>query len=314
MALDNKDDRTMTDLKAAFFDLFREHTGDAVEMIESLANGGSEDVVNIETSIFQRIILLNRTANSIGSLEENVDMLHHLKTSGSINKKVPVKNNATQVVSATPSNGKVVATPVHDKPNLSTSSIVSTPASTPSKPAPVSSVANVSNQAVPVADSIPPVSNPTPPASVSKPVESVPPAKVELPTPVENKPLDKREETVHPVDVKAPVSSVGEKKENSEPTQLFRMSDKKAKAILVNNKQYGKLNASRQKQFSLLNFGAYSTEAAAARIDSLMKKASSLYKEGRVSEAQAMYAEISALNKRLNQEQGRDKLLIRKAA
>ncbi len=51
-----------------------------------------------------------------------------------------------------------------------------------------------------------------------------------------------------------------------------------------------------------------------SKIARLMKKASSLYKEGKVSEAQAMYAEISELNKKLNQQQGKDKLLIKRAA
>ena len=45
-----------------------------------------------------------------------------------------------------------------------------------------------------------------------------------------------------------------------------------------------------------------------------MKKASALYREGKVKEAQALYAEISSMNKALKEQGEKSNVLIKKAA
>lgn len=86
---------------------------------------------------------------------------------------------------------------------------------------------------------------------------------------------------------------------SSSKTQIKKLSDTKAKAILVNRKQLSKLSASRNVQKSLLDFGLQS-ENTQNKLEEMMARASSLYKEGKVQEAQALYNEISLLNKANN--------------
>ena len=105
----------------------------------------------------------------------------------------------------------------------------------------------------------------------------------------------------------APVSNNNEKK-----VKFVKKSSNKVKAILVTNKQYGKLRNSYASQFNLIsaNVGNMAVPSR-EKLESLMKKASSLYKEGKVSEAQALYAEISKMNKQLNKSDS--KVLIKAA-
>lgn len=86
---------------------------------------------------------------------------------------------------------------------------------------------------------------------------------------------------------------------SSSKMQIKKLSDTKAKAILVNRKQLSKLSASRNVQKSLLDFGLQS-ENTQNKLEEMMARASSLYKEGKVQEAQALYNEISLLNKANN--------------
>lgn len=311
MALNNKKNFSTMGLKATFFDLFRDHTNDVVKMIESLANGQTEDVVNVETSIFQRIIMLNKTANSIDGLAENVEMLNTLKTNDNLVKSNETVKDTTPVKSVS-SDSKIVATPAknpsvdsaHPTPEVA---VTSTPVTSSNPPSQITSQVNPSP-----AQNISQVS--TPEKDFSSPQTNVLVPKVENSvqgngavnnsgTNVFNAPISPETDT-----------SVVENQGSKEPIQFVKQSDKKAKAILVNTKQFGKLMASRQRQFGFLDFGAYPKEDVSSKIENLMKKASALYKEGKVSEAQAMYAEISALNKQLNQEQGRDKVLMKRAA
>lgn len=84
-------------------------------------------------------------------------------------------------------------------------------------------------------------------------------------------------------------------------TQIRKLSDTKPKAILVNRKQLSKLVASKDTQVALLDFGlqsgVQSTNNSQKNLEEMMARASLLYKEGKVQEAQALYNEISQLNK-----------------
>ena len=82
---------------------------------------------------------------------------------------------------------------------------------------------------------------------------------------------------------------------------FVKNSNDKVKAILVNDSQFNKLKASRVVQTKMLGFGM-GASSDRAKIEDLMKKASVLYKEGKISEAQALYAEISSLNKQLKRD------------
>lgn len=304
MALNNKKDRTITYLKATFFDLFKEHTKDAVKMIESLANGQSEDAVKIETAIFQRIILLNKTANSIDDLQKNVESLEVLKVNDAVKEIKPAVNTpVNQVVSPVKPSVEIgentsLTVPSREavKTPASTSSVTKTPTNQVRETSTTSSV-----------ESAPSVNSQVPIANSEQKIDVV----------VESKsaPLGKKEEAATKVSEPEAISNVVENKATLvKPTKLIKKSDKRVKAILVTSKQYNKLRASRDRQFGLLNFGVSSNEATATRIERLMREASSLYKSGEVSKAQALYSEISALNKKLNQEQGNDKVLLKKVA
>lgn len=84
-------------------------------------------------------------------------------------------------------------------------------------------------------------------------------------------------------------------------TQIRKLSDTKPKAILVNRRQLSKLGASKDTQAALLDFGlqsgVQSTNNSQKNLEEMMARASLLYKEGKVQEAQALYNEISQLNK-----------------
>ncbi len=84
-------------------------------------------------------------------------------------------------------------------------------------------------------------------------------------------------------------------------TQIKKLSDTKPKAILVNRRQLSKLGASKDTQAALLDFGLQSgvqnTNNSQKNLEEMMARASLLYKEGKVQEAQALYNEISQLNK-----------------
>lgn len=80
---------------------------------------------------------------------------------------------------------------------------------------------------------------------------------------------------------------------------LIKQKDDKTKAILVNRGQFEKLSNSKNTQESLLDFGniSESKENLESKIEEMMTKASSLYKEGKKDEAQDIYNQISLMNK-----------------
>ncbi len=84
-------------------------------------------------------------------------------------------------------------------------------------------------------------------------------------------------------------------------TQIRKLSDTKPKAILVNRKQFSKLVASKDTQVALLDFGLQSgvqnSNNSQKNLEEMITRAGLLYKEGKVQEAQALYNEISQLNK-----------------
>ena len=91
--------------------------------------------------------------------------------------------------------------------------------------------------------------------------------------------------------------------------RILKMKSDRVKAILVSQKQIAKLKASKDLQKSALDFGISEGMSVSnntpnvsvqAQIESLMAQASALYKEGKMQEAQALYAKISELNKNSN--------------
>lgn len=91
--------------------------------------------------------------------------------------------------------------------------------------------------------------------------------------------------------------------------RILKMKPDRVKAILVSQKQIAKLKASKDLQKSALDFGISEgmdtsnntpNVSVQAQIESLMAQASSLYKEGKMQEAQELYAKISELNKNSN--------------
>lgn len=336
MSLKKKYDNTIRDLKATFFDVFQEHTDELVGMIEMLAHEGTPDPVKIEAAIFQRIILLNKTASDVKHLMKNVELLDGIKGNGvaqvvSDGSKALVseviKVGANELSSAN-GMGNVQAPkmpPVQNAAPVNVNAPVA-PASQMMMP-PVAQVSPASvpvqqNVMPPVAQNVVPVQAPFVPQAavpVATPAPVVPAA-----VPVSNNAVvEASQDTVAKdlmemaigdgiPDAKTP--PVAHKK----PTQFVKNGTEKVKAILVNDKQYTKLLSSRDKQFSLLQFVVTkdSNDAIPSKekIEKLMKKASALYKDGKVSEAQALYSEISSLNKEINEAQGKGNVLIKKAA
>lgn len=91
--------------------------------------------------------------------------------------------------------------------------------------------------------------------------------------------------------------------------RILKMKPDRVKAILVSQKQIAKLKASKDLQKSALDFGISEgmdtsnntpNISVQAQIESLMAQASALYKEGKMQEAQDLYAKISELNKNSN--------------
>ena len=91
--------------------------------------------------------------------------------------------------------------------------------------------------------------------------------------------------------------------------RILKMKPDRVKAILVSQKQIAKLKASKDLQKSSLDFGISEgmdtsnntpNISVQAQIESLMAQASALYKEGKMQEAQDLYAKISELNKNSN--------------
>ncbi len=91
--------------------------------------------------------------------------------------------------------------------------------------------------------------------------------------------------------------------------RILKMKPDRVKAILVSQKQIAKLKASKDLQKSALDFGISEGMSVSnntpnvsvqAQIESLMAQASALYKEGKMQEAQELYAKISELNKSSN--------------
>ncbi len=305
MALNDKSDRTITDLKATFFDLFRDHTGDIVAMIEALANGDSNNAVNIETSIFQRIILLNKTANSIDGLQKNVEDLALLKNNNSNyikNTNALTKSSGNSATKPATSNSNTAATSTPN-PNLSvvnTSNPVSTvppgpntpskmtertaatngsnavstvpqALNTPSRVAERTDTINTSNAATtapiafnqnyqingnksnivngPVREEPNPSTQPTRINSTGKENSTI--QKKDI-SPVEERrnSLEKSQGIVRENVMNSSSPNAIEKRTFDEPGRLFRLSDKKVKAILVNNRQLKNLIASRQRQLA----------------------------------------------------------------
>ncbi len=100
---------------------------------------------------------------------------------------------------------------------------------------------------------------------------------------------------------------------NVEPSmKILKLKADKVKAILVSKKQIDKLKASKELQKNALDFGVVQSDnnntvsnisdiqSSQAQIEELMNKASALYKEGKVQEAQELYAKISELNKNIS--------------
>lgn len=91
--------------------------------------------------------------------------------------------------------------------------------------------------------------------------------------------------------------------------RILKMRPDRVKAILVSQKQMAKLKASKDLQKSALDFGISQGISSSnntpnvsiqAQIEDLMAQASALYKEGKMQEAQELYAKISELNKNSN--------------
>lgn len=342
MSLKKKYDNTIRDLKATFFDVFQEHTDELVGMIEMLAHEGTPDPVKIEAAIFQRIILLNKTASDVKHLTKNVEVLDGIKGNG----VAQVVSDGTKALVS-----EVIKVGANELSNANGIGNVQAPkmppvqnaapvnVNAPVAPAPqmmMPPVAQVSPASVPVQQNVmPPVAQNVVPVQATVAPQAVVPAATLAPVvpavqappaavPVSNNAgVEASQDTVAKdlmemaigdgiPDAKTP--PVAHKK----PTQFVKNGTEKVKAILVNDKQYTKLLSSRDKQFSLLQFVVTkdSNDAIPSKekIEKLMKKASALYKDGKVSEAQALYSEISSLNKEINEAQGKGNVLIKKAA
>ena len=351
MSLKKKYDNTIRDLKATFFDVFQEHTDELVGMIEMLAHEGTPDPVKIEAAIFQRIILLNKTASDVKHLMKNVELLDGIKGNGvaqvvSDGTKALVseviKVGANELSNAN-GMGNVQAPkmpPVqnHVPVNANASVASVTPMMPPMAQGQPASVPVQQNVMPPVAQNVAPVQAPVAPQAAfpaATPVPAGPVAPVQAPivaqvqappaaVPVSNNAVADASQDMVAKDLmemaigdgipEAKTLPVAYKK----PTQFVKNGTEKVKAILVNDKQYTKLLSSRDKQFSLLQFvvNKDSNDATPSKekIEKLMKKASALYKDGKVAEAQSLYSEISSLNKEINEAQGKGNVLIKKAA
>lgn len=295
---------TVNDLKATFFDVFCDHTEELAALIEVLANDPNADAMQIESIIFQRIIMLSKTVGNIRGLMSNVDDLNSVKGVG-------LKNNIVSVDSVS-------------KPGpVSTNNNVSVPTTVPQQIVRTSGVPTTApqqNAATSVAPTtVPQQIQPTSVVPTTAPQQNVAPPVVPTTAPqqvISTVPVTTPVEAIVPVTKPSVIPTTAPQKsmtqiltQNSQvkvPVQNTKLSfvknsNDKVKAILVNDSQFNKLKASRVVQTKMLGFGMGASPDR-AKIEDLMKKASVLYKEGKISEAQALYAEISSLNKQLKRD------------
>ena len=92
-----------------------------------------------------------------------------------------------------------------------------------------------------------------------------------------------------------------------EHEKFLKDNSNKAKAILVSVNQINRLVSSKESQKKLLDFGAIQPEES-NDIEALLSKAGTLYHEGKVDEAQALYDKVSQINK------AKGNVLVKKAA
>lgn len=281
MALNDKYDSTVRDLKATFFDIFYDHIGEMTKMIESIANDEVNDPVRVETAIFQRILLLNKSAGSVKTISEDVENLNLSRGDG-FEEIIPKKKFVAPV--------KV---PVQNSTPVRQNNVPTT------KPAVVNTPVEVQTVQKPAINSVPPTKAPV----VSTPVTSAPVAEVK-PAPATVAPV-----VSTPTPVKTDVSS----EDRTAKFRFIKTDSTKVKAILVSEKQYNRLKASFLHQAKSVGAMINSEHHPASReqIELLMRRASALYKEGRVKEAQALYSQISSMNKELNKQQGGNQLIKR---
>ena len=296
---------TVNDLKATFFDVFCDHTEELAALIEVLANDPTADAMQIESIIFQRIIMLSRTVGNIRGLMSNVDDLNSVKGVGLNNNKVSVDSVSKPGPVSTNNNDVSVPTTVPQQ--IQPTSVVPT-------------TAPQQNVAPPVAPTtVPQQIQPTSVVPTTVPQQNVAPPVVPTTAPqqvISTVPVTTPVEAIVPVTKPSVIPTTAPQKsmtqiltQNSQvkvPVQNTKLSfvknsNDKVKAILVNDSQFNKLKASRAVQTKMLGFGMGASPSR-AKIEDLMKKASALYKEGKISEAQALYAEISSLNKQLKKD------------
>ena len=303
MGLKNSDS-TVNDLKATFFDVFCDHTEELAALIEVLANDPNADAMQIESIIFQRIIMLSRTVGNIRGLMSNVDDLNSVKGVGLKNNKVSVSNVSKTGPVFTNANDVSVPTTVPQQ--VAETSVVPTTASQQIQPTSVvPTTAPQQNVAPPVVPTTAPQQNIVAvPTTAPQQVISTVPVTTPVVIPVESTvPVTKPSVIPTTSPQKSMTQILTQNSQVKVPGQNTRLSfvkssDDKVKAILVNDSQFNKLKASRAVQTKMLGFGMGASPSR-AKIEDLMKKASALYKEGKISEAQALYAEISSLNKQL---------------
>lgn len=298
---------TVNDLKATFFDVFCDHTEELAALIEVLANDPNADAMQIESIIFQRIIMLSRTVGNIRGLMSNVDDLNSVKGVGLKNNKVSVSNVSKTGPVFTNANDVSVPTTVPQQ--VAETSVVPTTASQQIQPTSVvPTTAPQQNVAPPVVPTTAPQQNiVVVPTTTPQQVISTVPVTTPVVVPVESTvPVTKPSVIPTTAPQKSMTQILTHNSQVKVPVQNTRLSfvkssDDKVKAILVNDSQFNKLKASRAVQTKMLGFGM-GVSPSRAKIEDLMKKASALYKEGKISEAQALYAEISSLNKQLKKD------------
>lgn len=281
MALNDKYDSTVRDLKATFFDIFYDHIGEMTKMIESIANDEVNDPVRVETAIFQRILLLNKSAGSVKTISEDVENLNLSRGDG-FEEIIPKKKSVAPVKA-----------PVQNSTPVRQNNVPTT------QPAVVNTPVEVQTVQKPAINSVPPTKAPV----VSTPVTSAPVAEVK-PAPA----------TVAPVvSTPTPVKTEASSEDRTAKFRFIKTDSTKVKAILVSEKQYNRLKASFLHQAKSVGAMINSEHHPASReqIELLMRRASALYKEGRVKEAQALYSQISSMNKELNKQQGGNQLIKR---
>lgn len=308
MALNDKYDSTVRDLKATFFDIFYDHIGEMTKMIESIANDEVNDPVRVETAIFQRILLLNKSAGSVKAISEDVENLNLSRGDG-FEEIIPKKKSVAPVKAPVQNSAPVRQ---NDVPTTQPA-VVNTPVAKPVEVANIPAPKPVDVVNKPVVSSVPPTKAPV----VSTPVTSAPVTVPVVPTtkaPVEVAPMTSAPVTVAPVvSVPTPVKTEVSSEDRKAKFRFIKTDSTKVKAILVNEKQYNRLKASFLHQAKSVGTMINSEHHPASKeqIELLMRRASALYKEGKVKEAQALYSQISSMNKELNKQQGGNQLIKR---